>query len=90
MKLMKIGAAPRRPTHEANADSRQLKRKGNRQANVASGRATTISTRAMTIPVGIEGSRSCGVTSSPSMRNSTICASHPTPSKKLAIACSPG
>ncbi len=82
----RIDTAPRRPTHEMNAISDFEKPNGQRQSVTASGRATKMSTPAVTMP-GSQMSPNCeGIASSPSSRNMTIWLSQVSPSwKRLRV-----
>ncbi|SRN43882.1 Uncharacterised protein [Shigella flexneri] len=77
-----IGTAPRNPTQLINTRSRRLKpRKGSNPANTERGRAKNI-IHADKMSAGMAiGSRSLGLTNSPSTRNMAICASQARPSK---------
>ena len=70
-----IGTAPLRPTQERKLSSRRRKRNGHTEAQTAIGRATRISTRAISRPSQATASRRLGKLSSPSITNSTICPS---------------
>ncbi|MNR51268.1 hypothetical protein D3C85_1709200 [compost metagenome] len=81
-----IGTAPRRPIHARNPFSRPLKRNGSRAIQTATGRATTIRNSA-TAPAGSATSQiRLGVTSRPSSRNITDCASHAMPSMARMVS----
>ena len=71
-----MGTAPRRPTQAMKAISRRVKRNGFRHNQTATGRASRMSTAAITSPAGTSCHRREGVTSRPSSRNMPACDSH--------------
>lgn len=79
-----IGTAPLSPTHDMNVLVRRLiLRNGRRLMKMLIGRPAKI----MNIPIrndtAATESISCGLTSKPSIRKTTICASHVRPSMNL-------
>ena len=79
------GTAPRRPAQPRTTRSATPKPIPSVDANTPSGRATTTTMTASTVPLSITSGRSDGNTSSPSARNMTTCASQPMPEWKVTM-----
>ena len=79
-----MGTAPRNPTHERNALSRNFTLwKGINDKNTLNGRVMKIIKKLITSPGIRTGHNSEGLTSSPNVRNINSWHSHDSPSKKL-------
>ena len=82
-----IGTAPFRPTQEVNSLARnEILRNGSRQMKTVSGRPTKSRNNPMSKAIGATCSISCGLTSSPRLRNIPICIIHVMPSMKERIS----
>ncbi len=79
------GTAPRRPAQPSTTRSATPKPIRGVETNTASGRATTVTTKASTVPSTTNSPSCAGFTSSPSARNITTWASQPMPSWKVMI-----
>ena len=87
MVVSTMGTAPRSPAHDTNTCSRTDIRCAHEQASTDSGRATNVSSRPASAAITTCSSEMRpGETSSPSITNSPICASHATPSEKDRVA----
>ena len=82
-----MGVAPLSPTHETNSlPLFVMLRKGSRQRNTLSGRATRIMNTPMSKPTAVMSSISCGLTSSPRVMKMTIWNSQVSPLIKVLIS----
>ena len=71
-----IGTAPLRPVQEMNTSSCQLKMNGQARANTAIGRASKISTAAISNPCPLTSHNRLGKLNKPRTTNITICDNH--------------